>query len=227
MATKKVTAKSAPKPRRATSARSPASKVAGSSLSLSPAQADHGADAPAELPVLKALAERGLKDAPNPSSLETTPDSRPRAEHQEKAPMTSKSTSFETVFAPTTEAFQAGYEKLQTAFGDAYSHSKANVEALTSSAKIAAEGVKQASEISLAYVQASAAQATEVAKSLGSVKSLQEAVEIQADYTKNAVATYFAEFTKVSDVLLAATKESAKPISERASALWSSIQSAR
>lgn len=137
------------------------------------------------------------------------------------------SEKIESVITPTAEAFQAGYEKLQASFGEAFVHSKANVEALTASAKIAAEGMKQASEISLAYLQSSASLATETAKSLGGVKSLQEAVEIQADYAKSAMSTYFAEFTKVSDVMLGAMKESVKPISERTSAVWSSIQSAR
>ncbi len=137
------------------------------------------------------------------------------------------SDKIESVITPTAEAFQAGYEKLQASFGEAFVHSKANLEAMTASAKIAAEGVKQASEISMAYLQSSAALATETAKSLGSVKSLQEAVEIQADFAKSAMSTYFAEFTKVSDVMLGAMKESVKPISERTSAVWSSIQSAR
>ncbi len=144
---------------------------------------------------------------------------------QEERP--TMSDKIESVITPTAEAFQAGYEKLQASFGDAFVHSKANVEAMTASAKIAAEGIKQASEISLAYIQSSAALATETAKSLGGVKSLQEAVEIQADYAKSAMSTYFAEFTKVSDVMLGAMKESVKPISERTSAVWSSIQSAR
>jgi hypothetical protein len=148
----------------------------------------------------------------------------PEPIQEERLTMSDK---IESVITPTAEAFQAGYEKLQASFGDAAVHAKANMEAMTTSAKIAAEGMKQASEISMAYLQSSAALATETAKSLGGVKSLQEAVEIQADYAKSAMSTYFAEFTKVSDVMLGAMKESVKPISERTSAAWSSIQSAR
>ena len=148
----------------------------------------------------------------------------PEPIQEERLTMSDK---IESVITPTAEAFQAGYEKLQASFGDAAVHAKANMEAMTTSAKIAAEGMKQASEISMAYLQSSAALATETAKTLGGVKSLQEAVEIQADYAKSAMSTYFAEFTKVSDVMLGAMKESVKPISERTSAVWSSIQSAR
>lgn len=150
--------------------------------------------------------------------------STPEPIQEERLTMSDK---IESVITPTAEAFQAGYEKLQASFGEAFVNSKANMEAMTSSAKIAADGVKQASEISLAYMKSSAALATETAKTLGGVKSLQEAVEIQADYARSAMSTYFAEFTKVSDVMLGAMKESVKPISERTSAVWSSIQSAR
>ena len=164
---------------------------------------------------------------PSPSEI-SEPKSRTEpvleSTKQERLTMSEK---IESVITPTAEAFQAGYEKLQASFGEAFVHSKANLEALTASAKIAAEGVKQASEVSIAYLQSSATLATETAKSLGGVKSLQEAVEIQADYAKSAMSTYFAEFTKVSDIMLGAMKESVKPISERTSALWSSIQSAR
>ena len=52
------------------------------------------------------------------------------------------SDKIESVITPTAEAFQAGYEKLQTSFGDAFVHSKANVEAMTAAAKIAAEMAK-------------------------------------------------------------------------------------
>jgi hypothetical protein len=164
-----------------------------------------------------------------PSHSETSEPVRPRKPvperfQKEKSTMSDK---IESVITPTAEAFQAGYEKLQASFGEAFVQSKANMDAMTNSAKIAADGVKQASEISLAYIQSSAALATETAKTLGGVKSLQEAVEIQADYARSAMSTYFAEFTKVSDVMLGAMKESVKPISERTSAVWSSIQSAR
>jgi hypothetical protein len=136
------------------------------------------------------------------------------------------SEKIDPIITPTAEAFKANFEKFQASFGDVATHSKANLEALSTSAKIASEGLKKASELSMAYMQSSAALATQTAKSLSGVKSLQEAVEIQADYAKTAMGNYFAEFTKVSDVMLGAVKESVKPISERTSALMSSIQSA-
>ncbi|GIU66172.1 PHB granule-associated protein phasin2 [Candidatus Phycosocius spiralis] len=137
--------------------------------------------------------------------------------------MTTKSDS---KFTPTSEVFKASFEKLQANLGDLATHGKANLEALSTSTKIASEGLKKASELSVAYLQSSAALATQTTKNLSSAKSLQEAVEIQADYAKTAISTYFTEFTKVSDVILGAVKESVKPISERTSAWISSVQSA-
>jgi hypothetical protein len=129
--------------------------------------------------------------------------------------------------APNTEAFKAGYEKLQATFADLSGHNKATFEAFGESAKISAAGLKSASEISLAYSKAAAEAAAATAKTLGTAKSLHEVVEIQADYAKSAMASYFAEFTKVSDVLLGSMKDSVKPISERLSATMSAMQSAR
>jgi phasin family protein len=137
------------------------------------------------------------------------------------------SETVEQVTAASTAAFKEGYEKLQAAAAEMTSHSKANLDALIAAAQTSGKGLEEATSVSVAYAKAASEKAMETAKSLGAVKSLQEAVEIQADYAKSALETYFAEFNKVSDILLTATKEATKPISERTSAVVQAMQAAR
>lgn len=177
----------------------------------------------------KAAAPAVLLAGVSVSQIETpeTPESSAMAQAGQVTKDHPMADAFESVTAPTTEAFKAGYEKLTAGMAGAAEHSKANMEAMAASAKIAAEGVKEATELSLAYAKTAGASFVETAKSLGGVKSLQEAVELQADFARSTMTTYFAEFTKISDVLLGAMKESAKPLSERASAMMSAAQAAR
>lgn len=129
--------------------------------------------------------------------------------------------------AASKEAFKSGFDKIKLASSAASEHNKANMEAMMESSKITFKSLQDAAAISTGYLKSSSEKAGIAMKSLSSAKSIQEAVEVHADYTRGALDAYFGAFNKVADVFLTAMKASAKPISDRASASWSSLQSAR
>jgi hypothetical protein len=124
-------------------------------------------------------------------------------------------------------AMKTGFEKMQAANSTMAGHHKANLEAMMESAKITMKSMEDAGSISSAYVKTASEKASAAFKALSSSKSIHEAVEVQADYTRGALDAYFSEFNKIADVFLGAMKASSKPISERVSASYAALQSAK
>jgi hypothetical protein len=124
-------------------------------------------------------------------------------------------------------AFKSGFEKLQTSSASMAEHSKANLEAMMEAAKINMKSIEDAGSIATAHVKTASEKASAAMKTLASSKSIQEAVEVQADYTRGALDAYFADFNKIADVFLGAMKASSKPISDRFSASYTAMQSAK
>jgi hypothetical protein len=139
-------------------------------------------------------------------------------------------TAESTTAAPmkaANEALKSGFEKMTSAGTAMSQNNKANLEAIMESSKITLKSFQEAAAISTAYTKTATEKATAAMKSLTAAKSIQEAVEVQADYTRGALDAYIGEFNKVTDVFLTALKASAKPISERASASYSAMQTSK
>jgi hypothetical protein len=129
--------------------------------------------------------------------------------------------------AAANEAFKSGFEKLKTSSGMMGEHTKANMEAMMESSKITLKSFEDAGAIAAGYMKSATESAGAAFKSLSGAKSIQEVVEVQADYTRSALDSYFAEFNKVADVFLGAMKAASKPISDRASASFAAMQSVK
>jgi hypothetical protein len=129
--------------------------------------------------------------------------------------------------ASMNDAFKGGFEKMKASSSVMSEHNKANMEAIMESTKITFKSIEDATAISTGYIKSASEKAGVAMKALSSAKSIQEAVEVQADYTRGALDSYFAEFNKVADVFLGAMKAASKPISERASASFSALQAAK
>jgi hypothetical protein len=129
--------------------------------------------------------------------------------------------------AAPSAAIKSGFEKLQTAGASLAELNKANLEALTEAAKINLKSLEDAGSITSAYAKSATETAMTAMKALSTSKSIQEAVEVQTDYVRGALDSYFSEFNKVADVFLGAMKASSKPISERVTASMAVFQSAK
>jgi hypothetical protein len=137
------------------------------------------------------------------------------------------SKTVEDMAAAPAAAMNSGYEKFQSMTASLAEHNKANLEALTDATKISFKSFEDAGSITSAYAKSATEKAVVAMKAFGGSKSIQEAVEVQADYTRGALDDYFAQFNKVADVFLGAMKASSKPISERVSATMSAMQAAK
>jgi phasin family protein len=92
---------------------------------------------------------------------------------------------------------------------------KENIEAFTTSSKIWIAGVQDLSKQFAATAKASLEESVATFKALSTVKSVQEAIELQTSYGKTAIAKALAESTKLTEASMKLTEEAMAPITAR------------
>ena len=107
--------------------------------------------------------------------------------------------------------------------GDLQGMAQANMEAWVASATAAGKGLQalgtQISEMTRTNMEASLS----AVKTLTGVKSVQEAMEIQADLSKKAMEAQMAEAKKLAETSGAIVQEVIQPLSERAKAAFDKV----
>lgn len=125
------------------------------------------------------------------------------------------------------QAIKETMDKSLSALNEVNAQSKRNLEAVMASMTAATRGVEALGGQALAYTKRSVEGNVEQAKALTACRSMQEVVELQTNFAKSAMEAYVAELNRASETITAAVKDSFKPISERASAIVETVQSAR
>ena len=129
--------------------------------------------------------------------------------------------------AASNTAFKEGVEKGLAALNELNAYSKQNLEAVVASATASAKGAEALGAQAMAFSKAVFDTQVSAAKSLAGAKSVQEVVELQTTFAKNALETYMAEFGKMSDTVSSSVKESMKPLNERVTAVVEKFQAVR
>ena len=106
-------------------------------------------------------------------------------------------------------------EGLFKAAEDAAEFSRGNMEAVAKATQVYVAGVQDLGKQTLAMVQGLADHSVAGAKALGAVKSLKEAAEIQATYTRAALEKSFSETAKLQEAALKLAEASFAPLSAR------------
>jgi phasin family protein len=125
------------------------------------------------------------------------------------------------------QAFRDSVEKSVGALDEVNAASKRNLEAVVESVTAATRGAEALGAQALAYSKKSWEDGVAAAQSLGTAKSVQEAVEIQTNWAKSALETYLAEVNRWSDTVSASVKDSMKPLNERVTATVERLQATR
>jgi phasin family protein len=105
--------------------------------------------------------------------------------------------------------------------------SKRNMEALTDSFNAASQGAQALGAQAVAYSKKAFEDQVAVSKSLAAAKTVQEAMDIQADFAKQAIDGYLAELNRWTDTFTATAKSTFKPINERVTATVEQLQATR
>jgi phasin family protein len=138
----------------------------------------------------------------------TTP-ARQRPQRSPAMSTTTATTGFEQLFASN--------EKMFAAYGDLAGHGKANMEAMMAAAQVSAKGASDAVALLSGAAKSSFDRSFELAKNLSSVTSVQQAVELQADFAKTGVETALKNVGELTGIMTGTAKDALRPITERIS----------
>ena len=135
--------------------------------------------------------------------------------------------TFETVTAASNEAIKEGFEKSLSAVNELSAFQKETVDAVIASATTASKSIEELNASTLAFAKKSMEDGVAAAKTMAGAKSVQELIEIQADYTKSSLDAYLSELNKHSDLVSSMMKDSFKPLNDRVVAAVEAMQSQR
>ncbi len=135
--------------------------------------------------------------------------------------------TIETAFKTGTEALKANFEKAVKSYDHMLGFGKGTVEAYVKAANVAGKGAETLHTELYNYSKSSIEGSISAAKALMATKSPHEAFELQTDYAKTAFDAYVSELTKLSEMVIATSKETFEPIQGRVQAWVEAVQSAR
>ena len=125
------------------------------------------------------------------------------------------------------QAFKDQAEKSLSALNDMNAQSKRNLEAMVASVTAATRAAETLGAQALAYTKSSLETQVEAARAVTGARSMQEAMELQTTFARQAMEAYVAQMNKVTEVVSSAMKDTIKPLNERATALMEAAQSVR
>ncbi|HJW41611.1 MAG TPA: TIGR01841 family phasin [Rhizomicrobium sp.] len=135
--------------------------------------------------------------------------------------------TFETAFKTGTEALKANFEKAVKSYDQILGFSKDTVEAYVKAANVAGKGAETLHNEIYSYSKQTLEGSIANAKALMATKSPHEAFELQTGFAKSAFESYIGQMTKISELMVAASKETFEPIQGRVQAWVDVVQNAR
>ena len=126
--------------------------------------------------------------------------------------------SIETALHSGTEAMKEGFEKAVKGYDHFVTFGRDNAEAVLKSMNAAGKGIETFNSEVFAYARKSAEDSVSVAKAVLSSKTVEEAFQLQSEFSKSIFETYVDQLAKFGDMALATARHTAEPIQARASA---------
>jgi phasin family protein len=125
---------------------------------------------------------------------------------------------FQTLFADAGERGQDLVKKSQKVAEELADLTRANVEALVESGRVAAEGARSIGQNVVAISRDGVEQAADAIRSLAEAKSPTEYLQLQGDFARASFDRMVAESSKLTETVVKLAGETFQPLSNRATA---------
>jgi phasin family protein len=135
--------------------------------------------------------------------------------------------SVETAMKNGAEAFKSTFETAAKSYDRFASFSKDNVEAALKATTTYTKAVEQMNAEVLDFSKRQIEDGIAAWKAVMGAKTVQEAWEVQSDYTKSAMDAYVAQFTKFNEMVLSTAKTAAEPVNARIHAFAEIVKESR
>jgi phasin family protein len=130
-------------------------------------------------------------------------------------PMATAPATAQALFSEMNDRAKGAYDKSIKVSEELVEFTKGNVEALVTSARVAAKGTEALAQDAAEYGKKSFESATTAFKSFASVKSPTELFQLQSDYAKSSFDGAVAEASKLSEGVLKLFGDIFQPLSSR------------
>ena len=137
---------------------------------------------------------------------------------------TNTAETIDSAFHTGTETMKEGLDKVTVGFDRMVSLTKDNTEALIHSANVAGKGIEIINSEVVAYSRKRMEDGVNAAKAIFAAKSINEAIELQAEYVRSAFESHVAQFSRLSQIAVETAKDAAEPISARAKVVANLMQ---
>jgi phasin family protein len=135
--------------------------------------------------------------------------------------------TIENAFKTGTEALKANFDKAVKGYDQLLGFQKDTVEAYVKAANVAGKGAETLHNEIYGYSKAAIEGSIANAKAVMASKSAHEAFELQTSFAKSAFESYVGQLTKLSELMVATSKETFEPIQGRVQAWVDVVQNAR
>lgn len=153
--------------------------------------------------------------APTAAMEETIAATKESMDAAVKAGQESMTKSVEQAMSASKEQFDKASASLYKGMDEMADYSKANTDAVITSANVVTKGVEAMARSWFAFTQTSVDQSMAVAKKAMAVKSLKELADLQSAYTKDSFDALLTEGTKMSELALKTANDALAPLSAR------------
>jgi len=134
--------------------------------------------------------------------------------------------TMDSAFHTGTDGMKDGFDKTAQGYDRMVTLAKDNAEAFIKSANVAGRGIETINSEVLAFSRKRMEDGVVAAKAIFGAKSVNEAIELQADYGRMAFEAYVAQMTKLNQLVLETAKSAAEPLSTRVAAFAEMAQDA-
>lgn len=124
----------------------------------------------------------------------------------------------------SNEVMKEGFDKAVKGFDRIVSFQKDSTDALIKSATVFGKGCETINSEVATYSRDRIENGVAAAKAIFGAKSVNEAMEMQAEYVRASIEAHVAQFSKLSEMFLQTTKQAAEPISARVTAFAELVQ---
>jgi phasin family protein len=127
--------------------------------------------------------------------------------------------TMDSAFQNGTETLKTGFDKAAQGYDRMVNIAKDNAEAFMQSAAVAGKGFETINAEVLAFSRQRMEGGVEHVRAIFGVKSMNEVIELQADYGRRAFEAYVSEITKLNQLVIETAKSAAEPIQARVAAV--------
>lgn len=139
---------------------------------------------------------------------------------------TAAAEGFETL-GFNTDSFKDGYEKFTKSMNSFADFQKGSLEAMMASTSAYAKGFEKAASAQASFVKEQYEETVALAKAASTSKSVQETIELQAEFARTALERNLALATKLADHWNGVAKEASEPMTKRYAEFVEMVQSYR